>query len=501
MQTKAVRIKLAWVSFGLIPVLFLLLYYPVFYANYSYLDEIHQLWHNNDRTNLTMFVTQGRWLAGLLFQKTFSAIHTIAQLKLVRLFSLIGWVVTTLVWAVVLKNWVRRLQLPESLCWLGVLYVACCIPVVVYIGWASCMEIFLAVLAALVSAHLAFTAWYQSGWSRAAQLTALLLAAVCALVALSIYQSAFGIFLIPFLLLYIQEGRTKPNRMVLYGVAFFLAMHLLYYPLFQFSLGWFQMQASTRTALHPEFLNKLSFFFSGPLPQGFSLNVLFSARSLLSQAFYIAVILIWLIALFRRNKSKPVLHTLLFIIGLLLLLALIYLPGMIASENFASYRTLFAFNLAVFLMVLHTSLYGFSLLKKEKVIRIAGSIFLLLTGLYAYRFQFVAPLVQEYEVLKKFMTAHYHPGITRVQFIRADKFLFQPQFHTQVYRDELGAPSTYRNWVPEPIVKQLVLEQTGSRATADAVQVKQYETEAAFAAAPADSTALVINMNRLFQQP
>jgi hypothetical protein len=55
--------------------------------NYAYLDEIHQLWHNDDNSNFLMFHTQGRWLTGLLFKKLFSSISTIEQLKYLKVFS------------------------------------------------------------------------------------------------------------------------------------------------------------------------------------------------------------------------------------------------------------------------------------------------------------------------------------------------------------------------------------------------------------------------------
>ncbi|MES1249856.1 MAG: hypothetical protein ABUL46_04185, partial [Chitinophaga rupis] len=42
------------------------------------------------------------------------------------------------------------------------------------------------------------------------------------------------------------------------------------------------------------------------------------------------------------------------------------------------------------------------------------------------------------------------------------------------YKDEFGMPSTNKDWTPEPLLKQLVLELTGSRQQAEALKVTQY---------------------------
>src|SRR6476661_10790135 len=86
------------IAYCLIPVLFVAIYFRIFFTNYAYLDEIHQLWHNDDNSNFLMFHTQGRWLTGLLFQKLFSSISRIEQLKYLRIFSFMGWMLTTFAW-------------------------------------------------------------------------------------------------------------------------------------------------------------------------------------------------------------------------------------------------------------------------------------------------------------------------------------------------------------------------------------------------------------------
>jgi hypothetical protein len=60
-------------------------------------------------------------------------------------------------------------------------------------------------------------------------------------------------------------------------------------------------------------------------------------------------------------------------------------------------------------------------------------------------------------------------------FVRADEEGFLPNFGIHHYKDEFGMPSTYKDWTPEPLVKQIVYEMTGSREKADRLQVVLYQ--------------------------
>jgi len=339
------------ILFFCIPFLFLLIYFQLFFAEYAYLDEIYQLWHNRDNASFIMFHTQGRWLSGLLFQKSFSSISSIEQIKLLRLFSLIGWIVITLIWSRIYKKWTAWLNFPEQTWWLGSLYWVCSLSVCIYIGFASCMEVFLGILAGLLSGHILFKNLHKQ--QKGIHLfNVIILSSFFGIISLFIYQPTFGIFLIPFFLYYIQRKMAKPDGVIIAGIIFYLAVYLVYYFLFKFSLQVYHLEASDRTNIHFNFLNKLSFFFSGPFPQGFSMNLLFKASSIFSQIFYPLVFVIWLLITFKRNKHNTIAGNILFVACILFLLTLVYLPLMVAAENFPSYRSLFAFNLAVFIMVI-----------------------------------------------------------------------------------------------------------------------------------------------------
>lgn len=490
------------VYYLLIPLLFVPVYFQVFFSDYAYLDEIHQLWHNDDNSNFLMFHTEGRSLTGLLFRKLFSSISSIKQLKYLRIFSFSGWMLTTFAWGYFFRKWLSSLKLHQELWGLSIVYFACCISVCVYIGWASCMEVFLAIAFGLLSANILFTNLHL-GSEIHLPLKVIMGSLFFGVVSLFIYQPSFGIFLVPFFLRYVGRKKARPDSIFMIGLISYFVIYIIYYFCFTFSLRSYHIEASTRTEINFNILKKISFFFSGPFPQGFSINLLFYAASIFSQVFYVLVFLIWLVITFKRNGPNGFTGKIFFVAFILFLLALVYLPSMMAAENFPSYRTLFAFNLAVFLMVSESL---FSLAKREKVRKLfllLAITWVLVTGFYTFNLQFINPLKKEYSVLRNFFRENYKSSVTKIYFIRADKFLFSRQFHTKVYRDELGAPSTYRDWVPEPIIKQMILELTNDRNIAEKTTVVQFENAVRFDQSPKiidSANSLLVDMNSLFTQ-
>jgi hypothetical protein len=100
------------------------------------------------------------------------------------------------------------------------------------------------------------------------------------------------------------------------------------------------------------------------------------------------------------------------------------------------------------------------------------------------------------------MNTNMHAGIDTVYFIRADRFLFTDLFHTRPYKDEFGAPSTSRDWVPEPLIKQYVFESTRNRTASEKLIVKQFEdiTEFNNANIHLSKNNLLIDMNKVLAE-
>jgi len=90
-----------------------ILFAPILYSDYAYLDDAHFLWHNSDHSNYTIFFSQGRWLTGILLNKFFFSISTIASIKILRVFAFVSWLLFLaeffLGWKkMVIADWFRK---------------------------------------------------------------------------------------------------------------------------------------------------------------------------------------------------------------------------------------------------------------------------------------------------------------------------------------------------------------------------------------------------------
>jgi len=479
----------------------LFIFHGVFYTDYVYLDEAYQLWNNDSNKNFEMFVVQGRYLTGLLMQKCFTSITSIDQLKLLRIVSLCGWMIAAVLWWNTFSKWQAMLRLNVRLVWLSTVFLLSSLPVAVYIGWASCMQLFLAFIAALLAARLLFNDIIGQQERIRLSTSKIILVISLGLTSLFFYQSAFGIFLLPFFLLYVKEPGLRPGRVVLIGIGFYLATCIVYYLLFRFSMQQMHMAASTRTGIAIDPMKKLSFFISGPLPQAFSFNILYNLKSLFSMIFYLFVLASWMVMVVVKKPRGNWLGKLGKIAGILLLCMLIYLPQMASAENFSSYRTMIALSLSVFIMLGESLLELVNKNSRKRMVAVTGTVLLVVMAYYNFNYQFLNPLAEEYRQLRKYISHQYQPGITTIVFIHPPEAVFNDRFGTKVYKDEFGLPSTFKDWTPEPLIKQMIFEQTGNRALAKQLKIKAYPSREEFEKdrATVDPAQLVMDMEHILK--
>ncbi len=67
--------------------------------------------------------------------------------------------------------------------------------------------------------------------------------------------------------------------------------------------------------------------------------------------------------------------------------------------------------------------------------------------------------------------------------------------------DEFGMSSSYFKWVPEVLVRQLIFEKTGDRATAEKISVKSWQDKEAWLGSPHPSSpeTLVIDAGNILR--
>jgi hypothetical protein len=478
-----------------VPVLFLAIYHQVFFADYAFLDEIHQLWNNDDRSNYNMFFSQGRWLTAIIVQKAFSSITYIEELKYLRIISLTGWILTTVIWSYCFRRWIKLLSWDWKFAPLSDIFFVCSASVAIYIGWASCIEVFVSMILAILSTHLAFIQFWSKANGRPLNKLWVAASAVFGVLSLFCYQACFGLFILPYLLAYISQRKSIALRVVLFGILTYFVIYVLYYVLFQWSLTVQEMSASNRAGLSVSPLKKIGFFFSGPLPAAFSLNVLYRGGSLLNQLWQYLLLVTWLVCFFRTRQGKISGRIGAFIITILLLV-LTYLPSMVSVENFASYRSLFVFAFSVFLVFIYVIHDAIKTVQRRRDLFSAAFLLLVATGYYNFNIQFIRSLKVEYKAVREAIDSELRNPTKEVHFVRAEGQLFKKVFGLNSYKDEFGVPSTSRDWVPEPLVKQIVFENSGDRKMAGIVSVIQYVGPDAVIS-KGENASIVLDVNKL----
>jgi hypothetical protein len=495
-------VKKKFALYGIPVVALLLIFYPLFTAEYAYLDEAHQLWYNHKDSNYHIFYSCGRLLTGLMMEKIYAQMTAIESIKYMRMTSVLGWAGALWIFLFVLQQWMRYITLDKRLVLLSGVYLASSISVAVYNGWAgSAGQGLPAFVAGLLSGHLMYMQLQQPSPFSLSRLPVLFLVLVLGLTALFWYQVGAGAFLIPFLLHFATNRKfEKPDRTVIIGVIAYLFIAGVYFFLFKYSLKLEGIDAAERTGVDLNILKKISFFVGVPLAQTFSFNFLFNLRSILSQAFYITVIAVWVGNLFLANRQVPVLNKLRYLLIVFGFMLLIYLPMLVAEDLFAPYRTMICLNLAMFIVLADMILGWLKTDRYKNAFLVTGMLVFFAAGFYNFRYNFLQPILHEYQLVRSYIEKQYTPGINKIYFLRPPEDLFLKPYHIRAYRDELGVPSTFKDWTPEPLVKQIIFEITHDKKIAQQTEIIQFTEEAAMNSQvnTKDSHTMIIDVAGIF---
>lgn len=480
----------------------LFIFYPVFFADYAFTDEAHQLWNNQNQSNFKIFLVGGRILSGWFMDGAFRNMDSVVDIRWMRIFSLLSMVVFVVIYGILSKRLFEQLNITPFVWAISVVFIPCSLSSAVYIGWAACAEIFLASSAAFLSGYFLFRKVNSYEVYLQVPASTIVISLFFALCSLFLYQTAFGLFLLPFFLKFITNKTLKIDRAILIGVGFYLVCYIVYYFLYKYSLKLYNVPPNARAAINIDPIGKLGFFFSYPLAQAFSVNFLYNAKSILSQVFYPVAILVWVITVYYRQAKKSIASLLIYVLYIFVLLMLIYLPLMVSQENFASYRTMFALNFVVAIMLVEACLWFLKSTKATVSVAIALSVVVSAVAVYNYWFNFSKPLEKEYQVLRTYFDENYTEKTDTVIFRRPPVDLFKSNFSVNYYTDEFGYPSTEKEWTADPLFRQFVFEKTGSRTVAEKLVVIQYpySDESGFNTAVKDGSGLVIDLFQLFSE-
>jgi hypothetical protein len=471
-----------------------IIFYPVIQAEYLYSDEAVQLWFFKDGLNFNTSISQGRYLTYLLFEWVFSSIHRVEEVSYARIFSLFGWIICLPVWYYIINQVMLKNRLPKQLVFLTMIYLVCLPSFGISIGWASCMEMFIAASAGLISGYAAFSAWEQKELNQPKTSLVILLALVFGLISLFTYQNGFGCFLIPFFIRLVAKKKTDST--IVRGVVTCFAIYTVYFLLFKYSVSLHGFSATSRSSFASNPVNKLIFFLARPLASALHFTWLVNEERVAGVALAGIPALAWFLVFISRQKSEPLRLKISYVLAVGFLLLLSYLPSLLVKENYSSNRTVMALNLVVFILVAESFFY---MLKKESVRNLATvllSCLFFANAWYNFNRQFIDPLVIEFTAIKKIISVQYTPGIKTIHMILTPENAFEEEYGITRSWDEFGDPSTSKTWTPEALIKQLVYEKTGDRKLAEQLVVKTWANEVEFSNAgkPASDSSILVNL-------
>jgi hypothetical protein len=491
---------------GILLLVVILIFYPLFYTDYIFTDEVNQLWQYKPGAVVNMFIGNGRAITELLFAKLFSTIDHIQQVTYMRLFSFFGWLVCLPIWYVSLKRVMDTVSIttgsyqvepvyrwfPFFTC----LYLVTSLPFAVSIQWASCMELFIANTSGLLSGTVLYKGIQFSDNKFRISVAAVIASILLGFVSLFTYQSGMGCFLIPFLFHYINRYTAKKDKVFIAGFVFYFLIYGMYFPLYKLVLQLNNIPHSQRTSLHIDIMDKLTFFFAGPFERSFRFTIMTDEDSKLAATSYLVLLVGWMALVFVRFGKTKWLQALKLITAAFTVFILSYLPSMIVKESFASNRTMLALNICVWLVVAEMAI---TYIRNRQVLAVAAvsvGIVFIISGRNNFRNYFLHPTQKEYVATRNFMQDHYQKNIRTIYFIRPSEDALVKQLHIKMSADEFGIPSSCKDWVPEDLSRQLVFEITGNRALAGALNFKQWSDRESFASSGAaiDSNTLLIDM-------
>ncbi len=464
------RQKDAGIIFFLIG-LVVVIFYPVFYSEYAYTDEIVQLWYYPKEKNFQMFLPQGRYITEKLFQWLFGSVTRISEISYIRLFSFGSGIISIPIWYYIIKQIVIKEKLPEVLAFWGTLYLVCTPQFSIYVSWASCLELFLANTTGLLSGYFLYSFTSQDE-KPAIQIKGIILSVVFGIISLFTYQNGFGCFLIPFLLHFIAKPQNLKKIFIAIGI--YLFIYGVYYLLFKYNLKLNHIEASSRTNLHINIVSKLKFMYSRPLSSAFHFTYLFNEKSIMGYVVYAIFLIAWGITALYRLRFMSLSKRFRYFGIVLVFFLLMYIPSLVIKENYSSNRTLLALKMAVFFLMAEMMI---SYIKKEKtrwmIVAVLSGLFVI-NAWFNFNKQFLHPIKYEYAKLRSFIETNYRPGINTFYFIRPEEDFFVKDLHITRSWDEFGVPSSFFDWVPEFLVKQIIYEKTGDRGLADKLVIKHW---------------------------
>lgn len=445
-----------WALIGM-AAMFVILYLPIF-KPFGYSDDYWFLYLSHQEGFLMGFVSQGRALQGLLFKAVLTQLPSIDMLWCTRLLGTAGVFCA----AFILYRLLRKYVTGSLLAVAGLCFFLATPSANILGFWSATCEVGWSLALSLLGGQLVVGALESSSRARSWGLSSAGIA--LGIVSLFTYQPGFTAFIIPGLLHYLRHNHLKRTLLFLGG---YLLTYALYFILHKSILYVGEFWVDPRTAITGHPFSKIRWFLEGPVKMMLYDNFLFYPAVIRR---FVAVLTILLMGagfwfMIRGRSLRGILVT-----GgvLTVFLFFTYIPNLASADPWISYRTLsslFMFKIAIVTFSLDRLCRGRYRISLFAGVAMALALFVgnswfninrgiidLQTREYSLIREKVKSLVPELRKTKKLVFVE-----ARAEFVADEGVL--PWGVT----DEFGLLSTFKDWVPEPMVRQ-ILKQEGRTA-------------------------------------
>ena len=455
---------------------------------YAFVDDYWLLYYAADKTFLPIFDAAGRPLYGVLAKWLYSKLDYICEVKYFRIGSLIGIILFSVLLnrAYILAGWKKF----EGAC---AALITCLMPAFgLYAAWATTSQVAYGASLAFIAGELCLKS-YDCMILENHRLKAIIMIFVILLlliISLMLYQPstpAFWLFVA--IALFRPRGNSEELfHKSLYCFVIFSISAIVYYIMYKATIWPFTVEASARSAITINPIEKIHWFMKHPLYDALSLFNILQEKTVIATTVTAvsSVILGGLFFRIRRSEQQKWPFVLIFF-GLI---PLSYLPNLVSNDCWSAFRTQGVLgSLVVFYFLLS--------LKEICQSSLTNIIFLCLLSafsLMAYKnvtYGFVEPQKQELNIIRHALKEPLLKQPREIIFIRSH---WKDSLAAKKRYDEYGLPSTSAPWVPYGLTNLIVRETYGK--FYDPINVHQYKHDETFT--PKNGIA-VINAGELLR--
>jgi hypothetical protein len=428
------------------------LYFSIF-KDYVFSDAYESLWTGSTSDSyLNAFIVGGRPLYGYLSVWLLGdVIESYEGLKWLRMFS--GFM-SVLFSAQIFHFLLKKLDWQKYEAALFSVLVLCVPSFTLYFGWSITYEVPIA----LSLSFLAGVLLYSVIVTNKGFVWRLVVGVMLVLSSLCLYQAAAMAFLIPFVFHFVCK-KDFNWKYVIYLAALFVISFVSYYFLFKYSLTAFELKGTPRSQLDwVGFVKRFFGFYNKELSP-----IIVGSGIILYQGFFkffgylLILAFVSLLAYFVYDKR---IHWLVFVF-LILAMPLSYLPNLLSVDRWISSRTM----APIAIIVLFYQFYFLRHFVSLKIVKYAAMFlaFAFSTAAYYNQNYALAGLQAiEYKTVRPEIEKAIDSGAKRIAIIRPDfDFVWQHRVLKRMYMDEFGIVSNSRDWVPIPLINQVIKEKTG----------------------------------------